>query len=133
MCNIQDYRVLNITMFIRLYVRVSILVTCEKQLDYVLAHKISLTPILLLKCLYQARNVSDQVFACWGYRVSPLLRFSFCSDSDVFFVKCKWISFKYIFFKFSWGIVSVEKWNDWIDEISKMNENLNYPEDWKWR
>jgi hypothetical protein len=30
-------------------------------------------------------------------------------------------------------MVSVEKWNDWIDEIWKMNEYLNYPENWKWR
>jgi hypothetical protein len=75
MCNFQDYSVLNITMSTLLYVRVGILVTYEKQLDYVLAHKISLTPILLSKCLYQAMKLSDQVFACWGYRVSPLLRF----------------------------------------------------------
>jgi hypothetical protein len=66
MCNVQDNSVLNITMSTRLYARVSILVTCERQLDYVLAHKISLTPILLLKCLYQARKLSDQVFACLG-------------------------------------------------------------------
>jgi len=72
------------TLFFRFHVRVGILLTRGKHLyDRIItqkgeiwAHKVKL--VILLKCPYQVRKVSDHIFVCKGYRCC--LRFYDCPN-----------------------------------------------------
>jgi hypothetical protein len=70
MYNVQDYSVLYNNMFVPLYVRVCILLTCGKHLrDHIIslrgevcAHRANFSLPLLLRCLHQDSKVSGHVF-----------------------------------------------------------------------
>ena len=72
-----------ITLFVQLYMRRGILLTCGKHFhDLIISlrgvgweYKTSLTIHVLLNCLYQARKVSNHLFVCWGPRFCNLLLF----------------------------------------------------------
>ena len=86
-----------VTLFARLYVRVGILLACRKHVHDrtisltgdVWSHKTSLTPNLLLKCLYQARKTNSHVCVYYEYRFfcGNLEKFRQCGTFVFYFFK----------------------------------------------
>ena len=85
------------TMLTQLYVKVGLLLTCSKLLHgriislrrQIWAHKTSLASHFLLRCLYQAMEMSGHVYGCVVYRFCSYdcsTRLWNCSDSVIFFL-----------------------------------------------